>query len=125
MHDQCGVLVRLFAEGVQLGNCIVERLLSKVASAVRRVQDLVVEHREVQGKAKTNRVSGGQLGLCNIRCRLVRIVSVRRSLLPLLAGGELGEVTVVVSLPVKVGNLSRSDNRRITFCTLTSCNKTP
>src|SRR3546814_9191830 len=43
LHDQGAVLVRLLREGVKLSNRIVESLLSQVASAVGRVEDLVVE----------------------------------------------------------------------------------
>jgi hypothetical protein len=37
-----------------------------VAGAVGRVQDLVVEHREVQGKTETDGVSGRELSLGNV-----------------------------------------------------------
>jgi hypothetical protein len=41
-----------------------------MASAVGRVQDLVVEDREVQRKTKTDGVGGSELGLGDIGSRL-------------------------------------------------------
>jgi hypothetical protein len=37
-----------------------------VASAIGRVEDLVVEHREVQGESKADGMGGCQLGLGDI-----------------------------------------------------------
>jgi len=37
-----------------------------VAGTVRRVEDLVVEDGEVQGKTQADRVGGGEIGLGNI-----------------------------------------------------------
>ena len=59
LHDEGGVLVRLLVEGVELGNGVVEGLLGEVASAVGGVEDLVVEHREVEGEAQADGVGGG------------------------------------------------------------------
>ena len=66
LHDQGAIAVRLLREGVELGNSIVEGLLREVASTVGRVQDLVVENREVESKAKTDGVSRSELGLSNV-----------------------------------------------------------
>lgn len=41
-----------------------------MASTVGRVQDLVVEYGEVEGKTKTDRVGGGELSLGNVGCVL-------------------------------------------------------
>jgi hypothetical protein len=93
-----------------------------MASTVRRVQDLVVEDREVQGKTETDGVGGGKLGLRNIggslsHCYqillavrnasleavasyLVRFVCGSRSDLALLTRCELSKVSVVVTLPM-------------------------
>jgi hypothetical protein len=71
-----------------------------LASLVGRVEDLVVEYREVQCKTKTNGVG---------RCKVLGsdfsggLVSVERLVgggLALVTNGELGKVTVVVALPV-------------------------
>lgn len=43
-----------------------------MASTVGRVQDLVVEDREVEGETKANRVGGGELGLSNVGGALFR-----------------------------------------------------
>ena len=66
LHDESAVAVRLLRERVKLGNGIVERLLGEVASTVGRVENLVVEDREVKGKTEADWVSWGQLGLGDI-----------------------------------------------------------
>lgn len=66
LHDEGRIPVALFTQGVELGDRIVEGLLGQVASAVGGVEDLVVEHGEVQRKTETDGVSRGQLGLCNV-----------------------------------------------------------
>ena len=49
LHDERGVLVALLRQRVQLRDGVVKGRLGKFASALRRVHDLVVEHRKVQG----------------------------------------------------------------------------
>ena len=66
LHDQGAVTVRLLRQRVKLGNGIVESLLGQVASPVRRVQDLVIEDGEVQGKTQADRVGRSELSLGNI-----------------------------------------------------------
>ena len=66
LHDQRAVAVGLLGERVELGDGVVEGLLGEVAGAVGRVQDLVVEDREVQGEAETDRVGRGELGLGDV-----------------------------------------------------------
>lgn len=50
LHDEGGVLVALFAQGVELSDGIIKSLLGKVAGLIGRVEDLIVEDREVQGE---------------------------------------------------------------------------
>lgn len=109
LHDERAVLVGLFGKRVELSNGIVKRLLGKVASTVRRVQNLVVEHREVEGQTKTNRVRRRKLGLGNVGGSLVRVVGLVGSLLLLVANRELGQVPVVVALPVVSRTSYRSE----------------
>jgi hypothetical protein len=90
-----------------------------VAGAVRRVEDLVVENGEVKGETETDGVGRSKLGLGDIggvlgvllaglsgycagkrSTDLVSIVCGSGSRLALVARGELGEVTVVVTLPM-------------------------
>lgn len=66
LHDQGAVTVALLREGIELGNGVIERLLGEVACTIGRVQDLVVEDGEVQGKTQTDGVGGGEFGLGNI-----------------------------------------------------------
>ena len=98
-----------------------------MASTVGRVQDLVVEDREVQRKAETDGVGRCELSLGNVGGRLcggvrwlllhsvliasylVGLVCSSRSNLALLTGSEFGKVAVVVSLPVPVLALFAAD----------------
>jgi hypothetical protein len=66
LHDEGAVAVRLLAEAVELGDGVVEGLLGEVAGAVGRVQDLVVEDGEVEGKSEADGVRRGELGLGNV-----------------------------------------------------------
>lgn len=70
LHDEGAVTVGLLGQRVELSNGVVEGLLGEVASTVGRVQDLVVEDREVQRQTQTDGVGGGELGLSNIGGRL-------------------------------------------------------
>jgi hypothetical protein len=116
LHDESAVAVRFLGQRVELGNGIVEGLLGKVASTVWRIQDLVVEDREVEGQAEADGVGWGQLGLsniggvlgsingdvdgvCSISTYLVGLVGGSGSNLALLAGSKLSQVAVVVTLP--------------------------
>src|SRR5258708_581819 len=52
-------------------DAIAERLFGEVACAVRRVEDLIIEDREVKRKAEANGVRGGEFSDGNIRGCLV------------------------------------------------------
>lgn len=86
--------------GLHTGNSVIESLLGEVACLVGRVEDLVVEDREVQSETKADGVSGREVGLGNLGGSLVGLEGLVRGGLALVAGGELSEVTVVVTLPV-------------------------
>jgi len=57
LHDQGRVLVALLAQRIKLSNSVVKSLLGKMARLVRRVEDFVVEHREVESETKADGVS--------------------------------------------------------------------
>jgi hypothetical protein len=82
------------------GNGIVESLLSKMASLIWCIQDLIVENGEVQGKTKTDWVRGRQLGLGNLSSSLVSLQGLISGVLSFVTNGEFGEVAVVVALPM-------------------------
>ena len=71
-----------------------------MASLVRGIEDLVVEDREVEGKAETDGVGRGKLRLGNLGGSLVGVERLVGRILARVADGELGEVAVVVTLPV-------------------------
>lgn len=104
-------------------NGIVKRLLGQMAGLVRRVENLVVEDREVEGKAQADGVGRGELGLGNLGGRLVGLEGLVGRVLALVANGELGEVAVVVTLPATLldpkGGWGRKAGRH------TSCGRTP
>ena len=104
LHDQRRILVALLTQGVKLGDGIVKGLLGKMASLVGRVEDLIVEDREVQGKSKADGVGGSQVGLCNLGGILVGLKRLVGRGLALVAQCELGQVTVVVTLPARRSN---------------------
>ena len=98
LHDEGRVLVRLLGEGVELGDGVVERLLREVARLVLVVGNLVVEDGEVQREAQSDGVGRGELLVGNLGGSLVRFEGVVGRGLSGVAGGELGEVSVVVTL---------------------------
>jgi hypothetical protein len=72
-----------------------------VAGLVGGVQDLVVEHREVQCKTKADGVRRRKLGLSNLGSSLVGLEGLVGGVLAAVANGELSEVAVIIALPVK------------------------
>lgn len=86
-----------------------------MASLVGSVQNLVVEDGEVQGETQADGVSRRKLGLSDLGGGLVGVERLVGRVLALVANGELGQVAVVVTLPVTmvlaratIGPLSRS-----------------
>jgi len=104
LHNEGRVLVALFREGVEFGDGIIESLLGEMASTVGRVKDLVIEDGEVEGKTEADGVRRWEFGDGNIGSSLVSFEGLVRRFLSLVAGGELGEVTVVVTLHLVVEN---------------------
>ena len=81
-------------------NGVVKSLLGKVAGLVRRVENLVVEDREIQGETKTDGVSWCKLGGRDFGCCLVCLQRLVGGFFALIAQSEFGKVAVVVALPV-------------------------
>jgi hypothetical protein len=77
LHNEGAVAVGLLRERVEFGDGVVERLLSKVARTVRRVEDFVVEDAEVEGEAEADRVGWSKLSLRDIRGVLGSLISRR------------------------------------------------
>ena len=57
LHDERRIFVTFFGERVQLGDGIVEGGFRQTTRAIRRVEDLVVEHGEVKSESQTERSS--------------------------------------------------------------------
>jgi hypothetical protein len=85
---------------VRTGNGIIKRLLRQLAGLVRRVQDLVVEDREVQRETKADGVRRSQAVSSNFGGSLVGLERLVGGSLALVANSELSQVTVVITLPV-------------------------
>lgn len=68
---------------------------------VRGVEDLVVEDGEVEGKTQANGVRRCEVSLSDLSSGLVSLERLVGAGLALVANGELGEVTVVVTLPMR------------------------
>ena len=81
-----------------------------MAGLVGRVQDLVVEDREVQSESETDGVGRGEISLGNLGGVLVSLERLVGGGLALVTKSELGEVTVVVTLPVR--RISSATRRR-------------
>lgn len=71
-----------------------------MASLVRRVEDLIVKDGEVERKAETNWMGRCEVGSCDLSGRLVSFQRLVGRIFALVANGELGEIAVVVTLPV-------------------------
>jgi hypothetical protein len=117
LHNEGRVLVALLRKSVQLcrdvrkrentrrfrimhtSDCVIKSLLGELASRVRRVQDLVVEDREVESKAETNRVRRSQAGSSNLGGSFVCLERLIGRSLARVTHGKFGEVAVVIALP--------------------------
>ena len=110
---------------IRTSNGIVESLLGQLASLVGGVEDLVVEDGEVQGKTETDGVGRGQAGGGDLSSSLVGLERLVGRGLALVANGELGKVTVVVTLPVTKVSLCSQCRYRGSRWALTSCGRTP
>lgn len=119
LHDQSAVPVAFLGQRVELSNGVIERLLGQVAGTVGRVEDFIVEDGEVEGETETDGVRGGQVSLGNVGgvlsgqyycpllqtkqnqiTHLVGLVGGGSGDLALAARSKLGQITVVVTLPV-------------------------
>lgn len=97
-----------------------------MASLVGSVENLVVEDGEVQGETQADGVGGRQLGLGDLGGGLVGVERLVGRVLALVADGELGEVAVVVTLPVVVFiSINRPVRKAVSRNQLTSCGRTP
>lgn len=103
LHNQSGILVGLFVECIQLGDCIVKGLLGNIASSVGAVENLVVKDRKVQRKTETDRVGRWKVRGGNSTGCLVGIQGAGGRRLAGIAGLEFGEVTVVVAWWKRMG----------------------
>jgi hypothetical protein len=105
LHDKSGVLVRFLVQCVELGNGIIESLLRNLASLVRRIENLVVEDREVEGQSQSDRMRWWKIRGGNSTGSLVGIEGGSARLLADITSLELREITVVVSLHFVVEDL--------------------
>lgn len=81
-----------------------------MAGTVGRVENFVVEDGEVECQTEANGVGRGQLSDGDVRSGLVSFEGLVRGVLSLVAGSELGEVSVVISLPVNRREVTKRAN---------------
>jgi hypothetical protein len=93
-------------------NGVIKRLLSQVACLIWRIENLVVEDGEIEGKAQTDGVCWGEVSVCNFSSCLVSLKRLVGRSLTLVANSKLSEITVVVTLPVSCVNLMSSAHFR-------------
>ena len=72
-----------------------------MASLIGSVEDLVVEDGEVKGQTQADGVGGGKVGRGDFGRGFVGLEGGIGSTLTAVADGELGQITVVVTLPVR------------------------
>jgi hypothetical protein len=75
-------------------------LLGQVTCLIRRIENLVVEYREVESKSETDWVRGCKVGSCDNRCCLVCLKRLVGRDLALVTNSKLSEVTVIIALPM-------------------------
>ena len=113
LHDQRRVFVAVLVQRVQLGDSVIEclqqqlkvklainnkdvailsYLLGELTSFFGRVEDLVVEHAEVQGQAEPDGMRGLHLWLGDLEGLLVSLLGVLKNWSAVITGGNLGEV---------------------------------
>jgi len=105
LHNERRVLVRVLRERVELRDGVVKGLLGQGAGLVGRVEDFVVEHREVECQTEADRVSGWQFRIGNIRRRLVGHKRLLCGFFALVTSGKLGQVAMVVTFHLEVEDL--------------------
>jgi hypothetical protein len=71
-----------------------------MASLIGRVEDLIVEHRKVESKAKANWVGRCEIRLGHLGSILVSLERLVGRCATLVPSGKLSKVSMVVALPV-------------------------
>lgn len=71
-----------------------------MASTVGAVQDLVVEHGEVECKTEADGVGRGEFSDSNVRRSLVSLEGLVGAVLSLVSSGEFSKITVVITHPI-------------------------
>ncbi len=105
LHDECGVLIGVLVQIVQVADGIIKSFLGKLAGLLGRILDLVVEDRKVECQAQADGM-GGRHALANIESLFVGAFGRFDGRGPLFAGGHLGQVPVVVALHLQVKDLA-------------------
>merc|ERR1711937_944570 len=97
LHDECRVLVAVLWHVVQLGNSILEGGARHLAGLVGVAQHLVMENREVERKAKTDRMRHCEVLHRNFHSLIVSLAGILGCFGLLTLIGELRDVPVVIA----------------------------
>ena len=73
-----------------------------MASLIGGVENLIVEHGEVERETEPDWMRGGKVRNGNFAGRLVSLQGLVRRFFALVSKGKLGEVAVIVALPRKI-----------------------
>ena len=91
--------------GLLTSNRIIKCLFRKMTRLVGRVEDLVVENREVQCQTQTDWVGRSKIGSSNLGSSFVSLQRLVGRSLALIAKSKFSEITVIVTLPVGICKL--------------------
>merc|ERR1719408_274923 len=105
LHDESGVLVGIFRDVVELSDSVLEGGAGHLAGLLWVAQHFVLEDGVVEDEAKADRVRHSQVLLRDLLGGLVSFPCALGGLALILAGGELRDVAVVVSLHLLVEDL--------------------
>merc|ERR1719221_504883 len=105
LHDQCGILVGILRDVVQLSDGIFKGCASHLASLIWIGQDLVLEDREVQRQAQANGMGHSKTLLSHLGCLLVCLAGTLCSSGLTVSVSEFSNVAIVVSFHFLVEDL--------------------
>lgn len=111
LHDQSGIFIAFFGERIELSDGIIEGGLGECAGVLWVVQNFVVENGVVKSKTKSDRVGGRHVRLCDIEGGLVSFLGALHDSFSVIAAGNFGQVSVVVTLHFEVEDFGLASRR--------------
>uniref|UniRef100_S4RL07 Uncharacterized protein n=1 Tax=Petromyzon marinus TaxID=7757 RepID=S4RL07_PETMA len=106
LHDERGVLVGIFVEGIKLGDGVVEGRLGQLAGLLRRVLDLIVKDGEVEGQTQADGMCGLHMLLADLVGLLIGLLGVEDNTITLVTRRHFRKVAEVVAFHFQVEDLT-------------------